>query len=418
MTSPAKNKVLILGGNEIQSRTIKHIQDIGYETIVCDKNPRSPGKNFANKFINEDFKEKQKILNLVLDENISFIFPFNDIAVVTANFISEKLNLPSNGYKNALKQVMKSNMRLECQKKGINQPRFFLVKKVDDIYNNVKKINFPCILKPDFSGGGSRGVVKINNYKQIKESYDIAKKNDLNQNSLVLLEEFIHGDEVAIEGISNDYNDIHIITTSSKTKANTLSRIDIDIKYPYINYESQKDKIYNICENILVALGHRKGLFHIELKINNKGEVFFIESGSRAGGGEILPTILPFFSNIDIVKSQIEIHNKKYTYRSSPRKFACYKFFNIKFGKLKKININKKINSTKSLKVLKILSQPGDIVGYFPDSLHRKDYCVLLNSDELLLENEISLIDKLIKFEVDIPDNLNSFNPWFVNNVK
>ncbi|MAW33545.1 MAG: hypothetical protein CMK56_03955 [Proteobacteria bacterium] len=418
LISHVKNNILILGANEIQSNSIKHIKSLGYRTIVCDRNKNSPGIKYADKFIEEDFKNKEKLLKLVLNENINYIFPFNDIGVLTANFLSDKLNLPSNGYLNSLKQVMKFRMRKACQRHGITQPYFFLINRLEDIYDKLDTVKFPFILKPNFSGGGSRGVIKVNKYEEIESSYSFSRKYDLNKEKSVLLEEFISGIEIAIEGISNSYNDFHILTTSRKKKANTESRIDMEINYPFDKYTFNKQNILMQCKNILFALGHKKGLFHIELKIDKDNQIYFIESGSRGGGGEILSSIIPLMTDIDIIKSQIDINNKVFEMRHLKNKYSCYKFFNIKFGKLIKTVISSKIKTVSSLKKINILSKPGDVVGYFPNSLFRKDYCILFNENKRKLENDLILIDKYVEFQVEALDDVSNFNTKFINYAK
>ena len=95
------------------------------------------------------------------------------------------------------------------KKAGVKSPWFKLFSIHDFPNKNINEINYPCVIKPIFLSA-SRGVIRVNTIEEL--AYGIKTLNELlsleevrergaDQSDWILVEEYIPGKEVAIEGI-------------------------------------------------------------------------------------------------------------------------------------------------------------------------------------------------------------------------
>mgnify|MGYP005653487943 FL=1 len=103
-------------------------------------------------------------------------------------------------------------MRRELKKSGLKSPwfkRFSIDEKPKDIFTELR---FPCVLKPTFLSA-SQGVLRVNSFKDFVKGFELlsdlltemkVKKMGGDQVNWILVEEYIPGKEVSIEGIVNE----------------------------------------------------------------------------------------------------------------------------------------------------------------------------------------------------------------------
>ena len=78
--------------------------------------------------------------------------------------------------------------------------------------NAIKELGFPVIVKPS-DNSGSRGISFIDCENSYDQAYEYAKENSLD--GVVLVEEFVNGDEVSVEAFVEN-GEVRIIQITDK----------------------------------------------------------------------------------------------------------------------------------------------------------------------------------------------------------
>ena len=160
------------------------------------------------------------------------------------------------------------------------------------------QVSYPCVLKP-LRLSGSRGVMRANNTDEFVQAFARLKRLLLSEGyaeHAFLVEDFIPGFEVALEGILT-HGQLKVLTLFDKpdpldgpffeeTIYVTPSRLSASIQH-------------DIARSVSVAaasLGLREGPVHAELRINEQGP-WMLEIAGRSIGG-LCSTILEFGSGI------------------------------------------------------------------------------------------------------------------------
>ena len=86
--------LLILGGNELACPAIKHLGELGYKTLVVDRDRSAPAKKFAHTFLSVNFSDYDETLKAIKNYEIGAIMALNDFGVRTAASLSQFYGLP------------------------------------------------------------------------------------------------------------------------------------------------------------------------------------------------------------------------------------------------------------------------------------------------------------------------------------
>ena len=162
------------------------------------------------------------------------------------------------------------------------------------------QVGYPCVLKP-LRLSGSRGVIRANDPAEFVAAFQrlkrllISEGNSKHETS-ILVEDFIPGFEVALEGI----------LTHGKLKVLTLFDKPDPLDGPFFEetiYTTPSRLLASIQEDIArcvaiaaASLGLQEGPVHAELRVNEQGP-WMLEIAGRSIGG-LCSTILEFGSGI------------------------------------------------------------------------------------------------------------------------
>ncbi|HXL37364.1 MAG TPA: ATP-grasp domain-containing protein [Ktedonobacteraceae bacterium] len=162
------------------------------------------------------------------------------------------------------------------------------------------QINYPCVVKP-LRLSGSRGVIRANNpeefsiaFKRLKRLL-ISEGNSEHETS-ILVEDFIPGFEVALEGLLTNSN-LKVLALFDKpdpldgpffeeTIYTTPSRLSAGVQ----------EDIARCVSTAAASLGLREGPVHAELRVNDQGP-WMLEIAGRSIGG-LCSTVLEFGSGM------------------------------------------------------------------------------------------------------------------------
>ncbi|MEO6524500.1 MAG: hypothetical protein ABIN91_22640 [Mucilaginibacter sp.] len=148
---------------------------------------------------------KNQLLKLVEDkpDHYDWIVPLEDITIKLMNESIEseaifKKILPINKIENRDILSSKAGLSSVCEKYGIATPRYINYSEVMDIEVIKQKLDFPILLKEDFSFSGI-GIQYCEDASKLQECLDkVRVKTNL------VLQEFIKGEDIGLEALFRD----------------------------------------------------------------------------------------------------------------------------------------------------------------------------------------------------------------------
>lgn len=277
-------KILILNGSFCELPVIQKAKELGYYVITTGNMPHLIGHQYSDEYINADYSDKERILEIVKENNIDHIFSCaNDFGVLTASYVAEKMGWSGHdSYETAVLLHHKDKF-----KKFINENHF--PSPISTIFINEKEakefvqdVEYPIIVKANDLTGG-KGILRANNYDEAVFAIENAFSRSRDKH--VVIEPFIEGTQQSLDlflankkviaAVSNDcYSPINPYLIQSET-------------LPAKNIEEVKKILIPIAEEIANKLNLADGILGLQYIVRN-GEVFIIETMRRIFGNQYL----------------------------------------------------------------------------------------------------------------------------------
>ena len=260
---------------------IKALKDMGHYVIGTGGIPGLPGQKFVDEYIQADYSDKEKMLRLVVDNNIDAVCACcNDFGVISAAYVAEKLNLPGHDtYQNALTIHHKDKFKLFAQIYNIRTPKAMWFDDIEKAKQWAKEHSeYPLIIKPvDLTGG--KGVAKASNSVEADAAIDLAFK--ISRIKHIVIEDFIDGTQHAMcTFIIN--KKVRAVCSNNEYSFKNPFKVEIDT-YPSDNEDIVRDFIVSQVEKMAEVLGLNDGIFHVQYRMKN-GEPYIIEPMRRVLG--------------------------------------------------------------------------------------------------------------------------------------
>lgn len=257
-------------------------------STLADKNPS--GLLTLDFFDPERAREQAR--EFAAEFPIDAVIPVDEDTAVVAASIANAIRVDNNSVDAALTAKNKHRMREVLDRSGVQVPRFWSFSLDDDPREIAAQITYPCVVKPVFLST-SRGVMRADNEEEfagvvrrldgILSDPKLARRGGSLARE-ALIEEFIPGVEVAVEGLVTD-GEFRMLAIFDKpdpmdgpffeeTIYVTPSRLSADVQ----------QQIIETTAAAIRAMGLTKGPVHAELRVNEHGP-WVIEVAARAIGG-------------------------------------------------------------------------------------------------------------------------------------
>lgn len=301
-------KIAIIGASYLQEPLVKKAKEMGLYTICFAWKEGATCANICDKFYPISIVEKDEILKICQNEEISGICTIaSDVAAPTVAYIANKMGLNGNDYDASVRANNKYLMRNAFMKAGVPCPFFMEITKdkllQEDIKADLKSLQYPLIVKPS-DRSGSLGVAKVESYEELLSAVEHAIECSFKNEAMV--EEFIDGREISVEFIS--YQGKHYpLQITDKVTTEAPHFVELAHHQPSTLSAAQFTLIYSITQKALDALGLTDGASHSEYKITEKGRVAIMEIGGRMGGDFIGSDLVQLSTGYDFVKGVIEV---------------------------------------------------------------------------------------------------------------
>jgi biotin carboxylase len=229
----------------------------------------------------------RRIVELGDRQPLDAIVPVDDQGVLIAALAAEKLGLSHNPPAAVAATRNKVMLRRALAGAEISQPAFELAGPPDDVAALAEVIGYPVVLKP-LSMSASRGVIRADNADQTRAAAERIRRILMvagqNPNEPILIEEYVPGIELAVEGVLRS-GELEVLAFFDKpdplegpffeeTLFVTPSRL----------HPEMLDEVERVAARAIRAIGLREGPVHAELRVDGS-RVTFLEVAARSIGG-------------------------------------------------------------------------------------------------------------------------------------
>ncbi len=272
---------------------IKAAINLGIEVTIASQGKHSLVAEVANG-MHIDFNDADSALNEILRENDSKPFAgilgSDDQTVELAAQVAKCLSLPHNPPQAALYSHRKDLARAELSLAGCPAPIHCLLDLSKPLVKQMAGLPWPCVVKP-LNMSASRGVIRVNNADECIAAGErlrpiLAETHDEFEQTHILIEEYIHGIEIAFEGfLQNGILEMITIFDKPDPLVGPYFEETIYVTPSALTAELQhsiKDVIQKACK----AYGLVTGAIHAECRIDNSDKIWILEIASRTIGGD------------------------------------------------------------------------------------------------------------------------------------
>jgi biotin carboxylase len=250
-----------------------------------------PGHSLTIDFGRTD-RAVRAIVALAARRRLRAIVGTDDETAILAARAAHALDLPHNPPEAVLAARDKHAMRTRLAEAGLAGPAFRLLSVHADAATAARRAPYPCVLKP-LGLAGSRGVIRADDpaefvaafrrIARILRARDVRRKIDVDARH-VLVEEYMPGDEVAVEGLL-DRGRLRVLAVFDKPDP-LVGPFFAETIYvtPSRHAPAVRRAIARETQRGCGALGLRDGPVHAELRIEGR-DARIVEIAARTIGG-------------------------------------------------------------------------------------------------------------------------------------
>ena len=251
-----------------------------------------------------DFADREASIRTIVEfareHPIAAVLSVDDAASELAAYASAALDLSHNSPQAAEAARDKLLMRRLMSAGGAPCPVFRDFSLDQDPHWIAEQVSYPCVLKP-LRFSGSRGVMRANTKEEFVQAFErlrhlLVQEGYAAYETAFLVEDFIPGFEVALEGILT-HGQLKVLTLFDKPDPldGPFFEETIYVTPSRLPVVTQQEIAH--CVSIAAAsLGLREGPVHAELRVNEQGP-WMLEIAGRSIGG-LCSTVLEFGSGI------------------------------------------------------------------------------------------------------------------------
>jgi biotin carboxylase len=281
------------------------------EVTVGSEQPNALARLNPTAFLTLDFHDPNQAARQVAEfaaaHPIDAVVPVDDQATLVGAAVCQRLSLRHNSVESVRAAGNKHSMRVMFDQAGVASPGFTLCRLDAEPGKLAGEISYPCVVKP-LELSGSQGVIRADNESEFVravgrltrivqaaanrdagtrgvEEHRVATDQQPSLTSHFLVEDFISGPEVALEGLISrgvlqplalfDKPDPLEGPFFEETIYLTPSRLPAAVQERIVNCTSQAVK----------ALGLSEGPIHAEIRLGVDG-LSVIEVNARSIGGQ------------------------------------------------------------------------------------------------------------------------------------
>ena len=335
---------IVVPGGTLQLPLILLLREKGYIPFVLDGDKDAPAFAETSGYV-VDINNHKECWTLVskLDDVRLVVSNCSDAGQHLSAYLANRLGLPAVSVECSGLTRDKFLMKKALVNGGIQTAKFNLIDSSAALLNI--EWDKPKVVKPTI-GSGSNAVQYLDKKASLsKYCFDFDKNS-------YLIEDFITGNEIAIDGFVIDGN-VHTLAISEKFRSELPFMLDIKL-YIRAYSQNQDQELHELAKNVAVAMRMDNCAFHIEV-IKSSSGYYVVECASRGAGFHVFNTIIPRVTGIDTLATLLNLAiNEPFLVKNQEQvsSVALLEFPEFDTGKVLTINRPKELGEDQSLVLL------------------------------------------------------------------
>jgi biotin carboxylase len=302
MATSRRGAVLVVEPASSGTTLLAEAADLGLDVIVAshdhgDRRLADEHRIHVDTMIRVDTNDDDALTSAVLafagSRPLDAVVPGFEFYVPAAARLARKLGLPGLDPWQALACRNKTMMRETVRAAGLRVPAFAAAVDAATLQSAAAGVGYPCVLKPT-SSAGSVHVRRVDDWSQLRRAYDDLRNDERldfgrGLDGDVLVEEYVEGDEVSVEGVVTDGH-VDVAAVTSKLLGPEPFFVEIGHIVPAELSPTVRKGAVDYATDVVKALGITLGPFHCEMRLTPKGPVL-IELGARLPGDHIVDLV-------------------------------------------------------------------------------------------------------------------------------
>jgi len=298
---PLLTKLMILGAGPLQTPAIHEARALGIYTVALDENPEAIGLRVCDSPHVVDILNVPLVSKIAKEERIDGIMTLcTDAPVRTVAAVGQVLSLATLSNSAAAQATDKRLMRLAFRERGAPSPQNKQAKTQEEALLVAHRLGYPLALKIG-KGSGSRGIYRVETDAELRDAFACCRM--IEPAGALLIEEWIEGDEVSVEGYCTD-GEPHIVAITDKSVFPGRFPVESGHCQPSHHSTSTQAQIVRAVVQGVQALELTWCMFHAEVKLSREGPRL-IEIGGRLGGDRIATHLTPLSTGVRMVRAAI-----------------------------------------------------------------------------------------------------------------
>lgn len=289
------------------------LRELGHSyTFVTRKpshyqNPMSSEKHavfrYADNVIETETNDLQKLIESVRNVQFDGVITVCDYYIETVCEVARAYNVPCPFSDNVKTARQKHLMRRAVDNAGLTNPKYKIAYNWDEVEKAAEEIGYPLVLKP-VDLASSAFVKLIRNSDDLQNAYRDLENFPLNfrdqkRECAFLIEEYMCGEEVSVETISNN-GEITVVGITDKSVTGSPYFIENGHMFPAKLGEDVKENIGEYVRKVLLATGYNHGIAHTEIKLTKDGPRV-VEINPRTAGNYIVE-LIEYVTGVNMLK--------------------------------------------------------------------------------------------------------------------
>ena len=266
------------------------------DLVIASERPNVMASEFPDHLLSLPFNAPEaaarQVEALARTRPIHAVVPVDDTTTVVGAAIAERLGLPSANSVAAVSATRnKLRMREILARAGVPGPDHVAFSVTDDSRAAARRVSYPCVLKP-LVLSASRGVIRADDeaefvaaFRRIAAILADPEVQALGEGAdRILVERFIPGAEVALEGLLN-HGELNTLALFDKPDPLDGPFFEETIYVTPSRLPAETQRAIQVCAaRAATALGLQDGPVHAELRLDSDGP-WMLEIAARSIGG-------------------------------------------------------------------------------------------------------------------------------------
>ncbi|MEU3753433.1 ATP-grasp domain-containing protein [Streptomyces olivoreticuli] len=315
MTEPLPRpriRILVVEPMSSGSQLLVEARALGFELVVAsydrdDRRIAEPLREHIDELVVVDTNDESALYDTVAELHrerpFAGLVPGFEFYVGTVARLADRLGLPGLPVAGVEALRDKAVMRDRARAAGLRVPRYAEAADAAGLDAAAARVGFPAVLKPTRSAG-SVHVTRVETAGELRRAYDWIRtdpRTDMGRGleGPVLLEEYVAGPEVSVEGYVLD-GQVVIVSVTSKLLGAEPYFVELGMIVQHELEPHVRAAVEAYVTDVCRALGVTLGPFHCELRLPD-GDPVLIEIGARLAGHRI-PQLVELVTGVSLAR--------------------------------------------------------------------------------------------------------------------